>query len=383
MNIFWSRRHRVNTRSTPHSIWTSPLLVSSYFGLYLLEEARSLVTYFCRHRRSTFTLLAIILSIWLVCKTEGHHQTTVNWVKQQFKWYGYWTTLGVASSVGLGSGLHTFVLFLGPYIAEVTVAAYKCQDNGAMIRNPSSYRLECSPFFMETNNISLTLWAIYQCIALETLAWGIGTALGELPPYFMARTVALSGGKNQAVTEFEISLTKLPQDRTLKEFISFYLYSGMKRLGFFGILVFASIPNPLFDLAGITCGHFLVPFTTFFGATLLGKACIKASIQALIVILTFSHETLTIFLDSLESSFPALHKALSKIILDHALQFGQSLSNEHGPSQMNYIKIVWNFFLSLMIGYFVISSIESLGLAYMKQQSEKRMERLQKHKKDK
>ena len=35
-------------------------------------------------------------------------------------------------------------------------------------------------------------------------------------------------------------------------------------------LLLASIPNPLFDLAGITCGHFLVPFWTFFGATLIG-----------------------------------------------------------------------------------------------------------------
>ena len=39
------------------------------------------------------------------------------------------------------------------------------------------------------------------------------------------------------------------------------------------------IPNPLFDLAGITCGHFLVPFGTFFGATLIGKAVIKMHIQ--------------------------------------------------------------------------------------------------------
>lgn len=39
------------------------------------------------------------------------------------------------------------------------------------------------------------------------------------------------------------------------------------------------IPNPLFDLAGITCGHFLVPFWTFFGATLIGKAIIKMHIQ--------------------------------------------------------------------------------------------------------
>jgi hypothetical protein len=38
----------------------------------------------------------------------------------------------------------------------------------------------------------------------------------------------------------------------------------------------ASIPNPLFDLAGLTCGHVGVRFSTFFAATLLGKAVIKA-----------------------------------------------------------------------------------------------------------
>jgi hypothetical protein len=53
----------------------------------------------------------------------------------------------------------------------------------------------------------------------------------------------------------------------------------VERLGFLGILIFASVPNPFFDLAGITCGHFLVPFWTFFGATLIGKAAIKMHIQ--------------------------------------------------------------------------------------------------------
>lgn len=31
----------------------------------------------------------------------------------------YWIILGVASSIGLGTGLHTFVLYLGPWIAKV------------------------------------------------------------------------------------------------------------------------------------------------------------------------------------------------------------------------------------------------------------------------
>ncbi|KAG0409868.1 hypothetical protein HPB47_013012, partial [Ixodes persulcatus] len=62
----------------------------------------------------------------------------------------------------------------------------------------------------------------------------------------------------------------------------------VERVGFLGILACASIPNPLFDLAGITCGHFLVPFWTFFGATLIGKAIIKMHIQKLFVIIAFN-----------------------------------------------------------------------------------------------
>ena len=46
----------------------------------------------------------------------------------------------------------------------------------------------------------------------------------------------------------------------------------------FDPIIIVQIPNPLFDLAGITCGHFLVPFWTFFGATLIGKAVVKMHI---------------------------------------------------------------------------------------------------------
>ena len=33
----------------------------------------------------------------------------------------WWVGLGVLSSIGLGTGLHTFVLYLGPYIAKVNL----------------------------------------------------------------------------------------------------------------------------------------------------------------------------------------------------------------------------------------------------------------------
>jgi hypothetical protein len=37
----------------------------------------------------------------------------------------WWVGLGVASSIGLGSGLHTFVLYLGPHIAMFTIRGLK------------------------------------------------------------------------------------------------------------------------------------------------------------------------------------------------------------------------------------------------------------------
>ncbi|RCN28382.1 hypothetical protein ANCCAN_25873 [Ancylostoma caninum] len=43
-------------------------------------------------------------------------------------WWGWWVFLGVLSSIGLGSGLHTFLIYLGPHIAAVTLAAHECNS---------------------------------------------------------------------------------------------------------------------------------------------------------------------------------------------------------------------------------------------------------------
>jgi len=67
----------------------------------------------------------------------------------------------------------------------------------------------------------------------------------------------------------------------------------------------------LFDLAGITCGHFGIGFTTFFSATFIGKACIKATIQTLFVILTFSKRHIESILRYLGFIFPFLKDVLS------------------------------------------------------------------------
>jgi hypothetical protein len=80
----------------------------------------------------------------------------------------------------------------------------------------------------------------------------------------------------------------------------------LQKNGFATVLVCASIPNPLFDLAGITCGHFGFPFAMFFSATFLGKAIIKSHLQILSVITLFRKEIVEAVLHKLQLWIPSL-----------------------------------------------------------------------------
>jgi vacuole membrane protein 1 len=115
----------------------------------------------------------------------------------------------------------------------------------------------------------------------------------------------------------------------------------------------------LFDLAGITCGHFGIPFWTFFGATLIGKSIIKVHIQAIFVIISFSKQHIEHILSIIESNLPFLHGTLSS-----ALQ-KQKKSLFHGDAanldeSKPLIAKLWEGFIILMVLYFLNSIINSL-----------------------
>lgn len=85
----------------------------------------------------------------------------------------------------------------------------------------------------------------------------------------------------------EIVELKQKKNLTFVEKIKLFIFNHMGKYGFWAILACASIPNPLFDLAGITSGHFRIPFRTFFSATFIGKAIIKVHIQMIFIIAIF------------------------------------------------------------------------------------------------
>lgn len=106
-----------------------------------------------------------------------------------------------------GSGLHTFVLYLGPHIAFFTIKAMKCgrvdlkfapYDTIQLKRGPSWLEKDCAqfgpPLYLPSAGslVKIPVSIILPHVQLEAVLWGIGTALGELPPYFISSAGAIS-----------------------------------------------------------------------------------------------------------------------------------------------------------------------------------------------
>ncbi|KAG0373565.1 Vacuolar membrane protease [Mortierella sp. AD032] len=369
------RRIALETERQEISVYTSPLTVLSYFFLYLLHEFRMVILWIVSQQYLLIVLPLLTAAVYLVYQTDGAHQPLLKHAESGLIWYGYWTLLGVASSIGLGCGLHSFVLFLGPHIANVTLTAYKCGNTRFDVRG--DHRFICQA---PDEVVPLTMTLIFSAVALESFFWGMGTAFGELPPYFVARAAALSGNRNEELASIEDLLKKKPDSVSYKERILLMVHEGMKRLGFFGIFLCASIPNPLFDLAGITCGHFLIPFSTFFGATFLGKAVVKSSIQAVFVILMFSADTLAVSMSWLERQVPFIHGYLADGINSQkgALSgAGGELSDDELENSTSLVGLIWNTILFIMISYFLLSIVETIALSQIKRRHDQEIVELE------
>lgn len=161
----------------------------------------------------------------------------------------YWAALGVASSIGLGTGLHTFILYLAPHIIKVVVVANECNEVPAW--EPSRWRFDhfapCEA--VPESEVTIGFMPIFRAIILEAMIWGMGTALGELPPYFVARAASEAGGMDDELNE--ILNGESPDQITYNESDS-WLDRGKKRIAgflrnhaFITVLLMASVSGSL------------------------------------------------------------------------------------------------------------------------------------------
>jgi len=155
------------------------------------------------------------------------------------------------------------------------------------------------------------------------------------------------------------------------------MFSLLGNLGFYGILLFASIPNPLFDLAGITCGHFLVPFWTFFGATLIGKSVVKAHLQTIFVITMFSKQLLAFWISLIESFLPFSKGFIDEYLEKERAKLHRTTAHIEDEGQKSLLARLWDLLLIVMLAYFIISIINSSVQDYLQRRDEKETEKLE------
>jgi membrane protein YqaA with SNARE-associated domain len=219
----------------------------------------------------------------------------------------YWMILGVLSSIGLGTGLHTFILYLAPHIIATTV-----------------------------DNSTESYWQIYKRVVGAAICWGMGTAIGELPPYILSKTsheTEVNAPKTGVTTHKEGLLNIFKHHKLVK---------WIEKWGFIAILLFASIPNPLFDLAGIICGSLGLSFWTFFLATLTGKTFIKAQIQTWFIILGSHATTLEYF----------------------NVKDWIRIKEDKKGSIIYYASSLWQLMVICLLVYFIISVIRNTAKNY-------------------
>ncbi|KAK2828826.1 hypothetical protein Q5P01_019860 [Channa striata] len=379
-------------------LWKKPLLTLHYFSLELLITLKKWTWRLWQQRQTVFGLLILLSLLSIAYSIEGSHQKYVRYMERRTLWCAYWLGLGILSSVGLGTGLHTFLLYLGPHIASVTLAAYEC-GSVEFPEPPYPDQIICPQH--ETPKLgpdaeqvgvetagedrgvgsaalqgTVSLWTIISKVRLEACMWGAGTAIGELPPYFMARAARLSGADpdDEDYRRFGEMLDQTQSAQDFATRANVAVQKLIQKVGFFGILACASIPNPLFDLAGITCGHFLVPFWTFFGATLIGKAVIKMHIQKLFVIVTFSRHIVEQMV-SLTGAVPLLGAALQKPFRDYLEAQKAKLHHRAGegiPTEENWLSWLFEKIVVIMVCFFVCSIVNSMAQSYAKHKQQEK-----------
>ncbi|XP_012525408.1 vacuole membrane protein 1 isoform X1 [Monomorium pharaonis] len=357
--------HISNLDADHLTLWKHPVTTLHYFANEVFINVLSLAKKTLLYKRTVCAIISIIVLFLLSGRISGPQQEIFKLWEAKIMWWLYWVGLGVLSSVGLGTGLHTFVLYLGPHIAAVTMAAYEC---GALNFPEPPYpdQIICPTKIDPMWTVGIL--NIMKKVRVEAMLWGAGTALGELPPYFMARAARISGksGTNENCDQEDLKELEALEALENGENISFVMRMklSMKRFvekaGFWGILACASIPNPLFDLAGLTCGHYLIPFWTFFGATLIGKAVIKMHIQQLAVIIAFNEELLDKFI-SLLAIVPYVGTKFQEPLKRYFIAQKQKLHDKSSMEGATAISWLFDKFVTLMVCYFLMTIVHSLA----------------------
>ncbi len=378
-----------------------PLLVLRLFAEELWGGLLAHGTWLLRRRLFVFGAIPLVAAHVLLALVV--RQALFVELHRLLMYVVWWVGLGVLSSIGLGTGMHTgellwgkggslFVshptrlsglLFLFPHILQVCLAAAACGHLDFPTTLDVWFETGPAAFACAWDLPAGTVAALPSLSgqALKAMPaamlWGLGTAIGEIPPYWVSRTAARAG---RVVAEFEEMRAADTKGHSMVNRMRDWMVSFLERYGFWGVVAMSAWPNAFFDACGLACGHFGMSFWTFFGATLLGKGLIKIVGQVFFFCMLFSGSDAhieglvglveRIIPDSLEPCRRLLggadcHTRLHKTLLEVRASFHRSLNSGAAGAAAggggSWLGAAWGWVIMLFIGYFAVGVIEGFA----------------------
>lgn len=369
-----------------------PDKVVYHFMLYLVKFIVHYSRCIFNHFFTRYIAIPTTLIWYILRQQEGVHLEYIQETELTVSWMVWWIGLGILSSVGLGSGMHSGLLFLFPHIFKVVLASEQC---GLTIFNGLDPRKDIwfnvSPFQCEYNFTPagdfVPFKQVFLSCYLSSVLWGAGTAIGEIPPYVISRAAALTNAKDEEFEEMTAN-----SGITIIDNMKDWMISFLQRHGFWGVFLMSAWPNMAFDLCGICCGHFLMPFSTFFGATLLGKAGVKVAGQVAFFIFLFTERRvsqLITFVEYYTKDHRIFNVDLAKELNDFLVQqrekfhSGNNNPNSTAENNSNVFVLVFKSIIPLFIGLFVLSCIEQFAQQHAAEQDKKMLVKIKTSKKKK
>jgi hypothetical protein len=137
----------------------------------------------------------------------------------------------------------------------------------------------------------------------------------------------------------------------------------------------ASYPNIAFDLCGICCGHYLMPFWTFFGATFVGKAMIRNTYQSIIYVTLCSEKYLQMLINLLQYLTPdslQIDEIIREVLEEGRASFqnlekkgaGPEIIKKSSQSIASKIALYWQLFMGMLLFSFFLSCISQFAQFY-------------------
>lgn len=250
--------------------------------------------------------------------------------------------------------MHSGILYLFPFIGEVCMGAAMCHSLD--FHTYGTNKFHCYSSNSEQNS-TVTFWSLFFKVIWPCFLWGTGTAIGEIPPY----AVALATKKAGKIDDFTHMQCELEKDSSGGIFtrMKLWMIKFLETYGFWAVLAFAAWPNMAFDMCGIVCGHFEMPFWTFFSATFIGKAIIKVSVQAMFFVFVFNEKTMNAFIDFVEHNGLLIVAEKAKEFFEgQRSKFLQRSGVEHKTPLLSQ---VWMVFVTSLILLFVVSIIQNFA----------------------